>query len=100
MKDKSKTKEQLVAELAQMRQRIAELEAAETERRQAEREIEERRMYLEAVLGAVPDAIVTLDAHHRIVEWNPGAERLFGYSQQEVVGQNIDHLITNWWGMS
>lgn len=95
MKDKSKTKEQLVAELAQMRQRIAELEAAETERRQAEREIEERRMYLEAVLGAVPDAIVTLDAHHRIVEWNPGAERLFGYSQQEVVGQNIDHLITN-----
>ena len=55
----------------------------------------ERRMYLEAVLEAAPDAIVTLDAHHRIVEWNPGAERLFGYSRQEVVGQNIDHLTTN-----
>ncbi len=64
-----------------------------TERRRAEREIEERRMYLEGVLGAAPDAIVTLDAHHRIAEWNAGAERLFGYSREEVVGQDIDDLV-------
>jgi diguanylate cyclase (GGDEF)-like protein/PAS domain S-box-containing protein len=66
-----------------------------TERKRAEREIEERRLYLEGVLGAAPDAIVTLDARHRIVEWNPGAEKLFGYSQEETIGQNLDHLITN-----
>ena len=66
-----------------------------TERKRAEREIEERRRYLEGVLGAAPDAIVTLDARHRIVEWNPGAERLFGYSQEEVIGQNIDDLVTS-----
>jgi len=95
MKDETKSKEQLSAELAEMRQRVATLEAAETERVRAEREIEERRMYLEGVLGAAPDAIVTLDAQHRIVEWNPGAESLFGYSRPEVIGQNIDHLITN-----
>jgi diguanylate cyclase (GGDEF)-like protein/PAS domain S-box-containing protein len=65
------------------------------ERVRAEREIEERRMYLEVVLRAAPDAIVTLDARHRIVEWNSGAERLFGYSREEVVGQNIDDLITS-----
>jgi diguanylate cyclase (GGDEF)-like protein/PAS domain S-box-containing protein len=62
---------------------------------QAEREIEERRMYLEGVLGAAPDAIVTTDARHRIVEWNSGAERLFGYSHEEAIGRNLDHLITN-----
>jgi diguanylate cyclase (GGDEF)-like protein/PAS domain S-box-containing protein len=66
-----------------------------TERKQAEREIEERRMYLEGVLGAAPDAIVTLDARHRVVEWNAGAERLFGYSREEVIGRDLDHLITN-----
>ncbi|MBU0703960.1 MAG: PAS domain S-box protein, partial [Chloroflexi bacterium] len=66
-----------------------------TERVQAESRVQERRMYLEAVLRAAPDAIVTLDANYRIVEWNPGAESLFGYSRQEVIGQNIDHLITN-----
>ncbi len=58
-------------------------------------EIEERRLYLEGVLGAAPDAIVTLDAHHRIVEWNAGAERLFWYSRQEAIGRNIDRLVTN-----
>jgi len=65
-----------------------------TERVRAEREIEERRMYLEAVLGAAPDAIVTLDAHHRIVEWNTGAERLFRYSREEAIGRELDHLVT------
>ena len=58
-------------------------------------EIEERRMYLETVLGAAPDAIVALDACQQIVEWNAGAERLFGYSWEEAIGQNIDHLITS-----
>ena len=57
-------------------------------------EIEERRMYLEGVLGAAPDAIVTLDADQRVAEWNPGAERLFGYSREEALGQNIDDLVT------
>jgi len=58
-------------------------------------EIEERRLYLEGVLRAAPDAVVTLDAHHRIVEWNTGAERLFGYSREEAIGQNIDDLVTS-----
>jgi len=58
-------------------------------------EIEERRVYVEGVLGAAPDAIVTLDARHRIAEWNSGAERLFGYSREDVIGQDIDPLVTN-----
>ena len=58
-------------------------------------ESKERRLYLEGVLGAAPDAIVTLDAHHRIVEWNAGAEKLFEYSREEVIGQNLDDLITS-----
>ncbi len=58
-------------------------------------EIEERRVYLEGVLGAAPDAIVTLDDHFQVVEWNAGAERLFGYSREEAAGQHLDHLVTN-----
>jgi len=52
-----------------------------------------RRLYLEAVLSAAPDAIITLDAEHHIAEWNAGAERLFGYSREEVLGKKIDPLI-------
>jgi PAS domain S-box-containing protein len=57
------------------------------------REIEERRSYLESILAAAPDAIVALDALRRIEEWNPGAERLFGYARGEVLGGDIDSLI-------
>lgn len=53
-----------------------------------------RRAYLEAVLESAPDAIVTLDSDHRIIDWNSGAVELFGYSKEEVTGRNIDDLIT------
>ena len=65
-----------------------------TERKRAERESEERRLYLESVLACAPDAIVALDGQHNILEWNRGAERLFGYTSKEVVGRNLDDLIT------
>jgi PAS domain S-box-containing protein len=66
-----------------------------TERKLLEQQIEERRLYLESVLACAPDAIVALDATHNILEWNPGAERLFGYGREEALGRNIDHMITH-----
>ncbi len=66
-----------------------------TESQQVQQEIEKRRRYLEGVLAAAPDGIVTLDAEHRVVEWNPGAEKLFGYTADEVIDRNLDHLVTN-----
>lgn len=65
-----------------------------TEYKRLEREIKERRLYLESVMDSTPDAIVTTDNKHRIMEWNAGAERLFGYSRDEVIGKNLDNLIT------
>ena len=56
-------------------------------------ESEERRRYLEAVLASVPDAVVTSDPQHRIVEWNPGAEILFGYTADEARGRDVDDLV-------
>ncbi len=64
-----------------------------TERRKMEREIEERKTYLEKMLISEPDAVVTHDAEGRVVEWNPGAEKLFGYKRKEVVGKVLDDLI-------
>jgi diguanylate cyclase (GGDEF)-like protein/PAS domain S-box-containing protein len=58
-------------------------------------EVEKRRVYLEGVLREAPDAIITLDDRFQVVEWNAGAERLFGYSQEEAVGQHLDDLVTD-----
>jgi PAS domain S-box-containing protein len=65
-----------------------------TELKQVKEEIEKRQRYLESVLHDAPDAIVTVDASHRITEWNPGAERVFGYKRSEVIGKNIDDIVT------
>ncbi len=64
-----------------------------TERKRNEEEIERRRKYLEAVLRDAPDAIITLDPEHRIIEWNPAAEEIFLYDRQETSGRNPDDLI-------
>ncbi|MEW5872976.1 MAG: response regulator [Chloroflexota bacterium] len=51
--------------------------------------------YYEAVIQNSPAAIVVVDRDSSIREWNPAAERLFGYSREEAIGKNIDGLVTN-----
>jgi PAS domain S-box-containing protein len=54
---------------------------------------ERQRRYFEAVVVNSPVAIVTIDLEGTIVSLNPAFERLFGYSPEEAVGQNLDDLI-------
>jgi PAS domain S-box-containing protein len=61
--------------------------------RRLEQQSKERHLYLERLLACAPDAIVTLDSQHRILEWNPGAEILFGYTEGEARGKDLDDLI-------
>ncbi len=46
-----------------------------------------------AVVYTATDAIVSLDSAGCIVDWNPGAERVFGYPEIEIRGQSITFLI-------
>jgi len=65
-----------------------------TERRQAELETQRRQKFLESVLYHAPDAIVTLDDRHHVIDWNPAAEKMFGYDRNETVGRDLDDLVT------
>lgn len=48
---------------------------------------------IEALLGTQSDAIIATD-HSGIVNfWNPGAERIFGFSADEAIGQSLDLII-------
>jgi len=54
---------------------------------------EQRQYFAELVLNS-PVAIVTLDVGHRVVSCNPAFEKMYGYREAEVIGQNLDDLIT------
>jgi PAS domain S-box-containing protein len=45
------------------------------------------------LVAAVGDAIIASDAGGAITLWNPGAERMFGYTEAEALGRSLD-LIT------
>lgn len=48
---------------------------------------------LSALLEAAVDGIVVIDPHGIVRLFNPGAERLFGYRADEVVGNNVNMLM-------
>jgi len=58
---------------------------------QAELRSSEER--LRTVVGASQDAIITIDSAGRITLFNPAAERMFGRSAQEMLGQPLDGLL-------
>ncbi len=50
-------------------------------------------MLLARLLAIADDAVIVADAQHRIVLFNEGAERAFGYRVAEVLGQPLDLLL-------
>ena len=46
-----------------------------------------------ALLGSPSDAVVATDAEGIIRFWNPGAERIFGHTGSEAIGQSLDIII-------
>jgi two-component system CheB/CheR fusion protein len=66
-----------------------------TERKQAEEALRFSREQLRLILENARDyAIVATDLDRRITTWNPGAERLLGYSEGEIIGQLADVVFT------
>jgi len=78
----------------ELQRRVRQLERERDQREQSEKRLSFRQQFLESALHHAPDAIITLDPSHRIIDWNPGAQAIFGYSQQEARGRDLDCLIS------
>jgi two-component system, LuxR family, sensor kinase FixL len=64
-----------------------------TERKKSDTALIEREARLSSILNTGPDAIVTIDELGRIESFSSAAERLFGYSEDEIRGQNVKILM-------
>ena len=60
-----------------------------TERKQAEEALKQTTQTLQTLIQASPLAIITLDPDFKISLWNPGAERMFGWTESEVLGKYL-----------
>ncbi|CAN5907680.1 hypothetical protein BH23ACT11_BH23ACT11_28200 [soil metagenome] len=54
---------------------------------------EEQRLRLAAIVESSEDAITSTTMHGTIVSWNPGAEKLYGYTGAEAIGRPISMLV-------
>ncbi|MGE5157263.1 MAG: PAS domain S-box protein [Gemmatimonas sp.] len=82
--------------ISEVNAKTAELEREVQEHRRTEAARDHhaaRERLFSAVVESSNDAIVIESLDGTITEWNPGAERLFGYSAQEAVGRNIDLIV-------
>lgn len=64
-----------------------------TERRQAEMALRDAQERIEGIISSAMDAIITVDTNQRLLLFNTAAEKMFGYSAQEVLGQPLDRFI-------
>jgi len=54
-----------------------------------------QRQYLEALVLNIPIAVAMIDPESKLLSWNPAAEKLFGYTEAEAIGKEIDELVTS-----
>jgi len=93
MPEQSKKFRDPTEEIAALKERIRELEAAEAEHRRTEEELREKESLMRAINESAHDAIIMMDTEGRISYWNPAAVRIFGYTSGEAVGQNLHGLL-------
>lgn len=64
-----------------------------TEETATDQAIQAREQHLQSILATVPDAMIIIDEHGRITSFSAAAEKLFGYSEAELLGQNVSCLM-------
>jgi PAS domain S-box-containing protein len=64
-----------------------------SERRRAQEALRESEAHSRAILESALDAIVVNDDRGRITEFNPSAERIFGWSREQAIGRDLAELI-------
>jgi PAS domain S-box-containing protein len=64
-----------------------------SKQQQTERSLEESQARMAAIVKTAVDAIITIDGVGIVRSFNPAAEKIFGYSSEEIVGKNVGLLV-------
>ena len=89
-----KSKKQLLLELKELRQRIADLKAGGNKHRQAEEALRQSEEYSSTILNHSPNPIFVANPDSSVRYVNPAFETLTGFSLVELIGQRAPYP---WW---
>jgi PAS domain S-box-containing protein len=64
-----------------------------TERNRSAEALRESEAHKRAILESSMDCIITIDGAGKVVDWNPAAEKTFGYTQEQAIGKEMAGLI-------
>ena len=64
-----------------------------TEQKKSEEALQMSKARLEGILDIAPEAVISVDENQSIVLFNKGAESIFGYSAEEMLGRPLDLLL-------
>jgi len=76
-----------------LEQRVRQLEKEKQENKNIVEELVKSQKYFRSLLHNAQDGVVTVDSSRRVLDWNPGAQIIFGYSSDEAKGRNFEDLI-------
>jgi PAS domain S-box-containing protein len=93
MKNSHKTKDQLLKELQELREKVLILKEEEVEYRKAEQALKEEKTRFRQLFENAQEGIVITDADGTIRHANQEFLRIFGYKIKEVIGANVDKLV-------
>jgi len=79
----------------ELEKRVSKLEKESFEQKRTEKKLMHQKRHLEALIEYSSLAIVTLDEGHNIISCNRDFEKLFHFKGSEIVGRNLDELITD-----
>jgi PAS domain S-box-containing protein len=96
MKDESKTKAQLIAELQEMRRVVSEFEKPDSLLKQAEETLKEEAIRRRILVDQSTDGIVVIDQNGKVYEANQRYADMLGYSMQEVLQLSVWDWDTQW----
>ena len=94
MNDDTRTKQELIRELASQEKRIAEMERSEAQRKRAEKQLRAASSYSRSLIEASLDPLVTISSTGKITDVNTATEKITGVPRDKIIGSDFYSYFT------